>query len=394
MHELFDGNSHKELYGASSPIAFLAAFRPHRYSYNHQSQGVAFARTHTMSGKHLAAVSLQKGEPLTIQERETPTPGANEILIEVKAVAINPVDYYQRDYGMPPVSSYPACFGSDAAGVVVKVGSAVPSSAPQPGTRVFAFASAFYQDGRPEYGAFQQFALAQSECVVVLPEQLSFEQGASLPVAALTALTAYTTVGIPLDTRHSAKDKQAILVWGAAASVGTFAVQTAKILGFTVYATASSKHHAYIKDLGADKIYDYHDADVVKQIVDDIEKDGVKLQTAHVVVTGGLEPTLEVLKATKDNGVKAVVSHSPMLPEGHPTLDNTEIKFNFPPASPKERDAHFADVFQGWLAGKFEAGSVVPSPPVEVVGRGLKNLNEALDVVRGGVSLKKIVISL
>ncbi|KAG8628439.1 hypothetical protein KVT40_004312 [Elsinoe batatas] len=283
-----------------------------------------------MSGKHLAVVSLQKGEPLTIQERETPTPGANDMLIEVKAVAINPVDYYQRDYGMPPVPSYPACFGSDAAGIVVKVGPSVPSSAPQPGTRVFAFASAFYQDGRPEYGAFQQYALAQSECVVALPEQLSLEQGASLPVAALTALTAYTTVGVPLDTKHSAEDKQAILVWGAAASVGTFAVQTAKMLGFTVYATASSKHHSYIKDLGADKIYDYHDADVVKQIVDDIKK---------------------------------------------------------------ERDAHFSDVFQGWLAEKFEAGSVVPSPPVEVVGRGLGSLNEALDIVRGGVSLKKIVVS-
>ena len=371
---------------ASSTLVALAKppYLPKSHAYT----------TTTMPGKHLAALAPQKGETLSVQERDTPEPGPNEILIEVKAIAFNPVDFYQRDYGMPPVPQYPAVFGSDTAGIVAKLGSNVGSNAPQPGSRVLAFASAFYTDGKPDYGAFQQFALAQSEGVVAIKDSLSFEQGASMPLAVLTALTAYTTVGIPLTTKHKPEDKQAILVWGAASSVGTFAVQTAKSLGFTVYATASATNHAYIKSLGADHVFDYKEDDVVAKIIAAVKQDGVKLQTAHVVVNGGLEPTLEVLKATKNDSVPAVVSHSPMLPEGHSTLSNTEIKFNFPSTDQKVRDAHIADSFQGWLAKGLQAGTVVPSPPVEVVGKGLESVNKALDTVRAGVSCKKVVISL
>lgn len=58
-------------------------------------------------GKHLAALGPEKQQTLSVQERETPEPGPNELLLEVKAVASNPVDFYQRDYGMPPVPVYP-----------------------------------------------------------------------------------------------------------------------------------------------------------------------------------------------------------------------------------------------------------------------------------------------
>lgn len=345
-------------------------------------------------GKHLAALAPEKQQTLSVQERETPEPGPNEFLLEVKAVAFNPVDFYQRDYGMPPVPVYPAVFGSDVAGIVTKRGSNVKASSPAPGSRVLAFASSFYQSGDPNYGAFQSYVLADQGGVVALPDSMSFEQGATLPLAVLTALTAYTTVGIPLSTKHKPEDKQAIIIWGAASSVGTLAVQSAKSLGFVTYATASAKNHDYIKKLGADYLFDYNDSSVVASMIDQIKKDGVKMQTAHVVCTGGLDPTLEILKATKDDSVPAKVSHSPMLPENCPTLDNTEIKFNFPSMDKVARDAHISDSFQGWLAEGLKAGTVVPSPPVEVVGKGLESVNKALDAVRAGVSCKKVVVSL
>ena len=345
-----------------------------------------------MSGKHLAALLPQQGGPLFVQERTTPEPGPNDILIEVKAVALNPIDYYQRDFGMPPVPLYPAVLGCDVAGLVAKVGSNVKTTPPI-GSRVIAFASAFYQDGKPNYGAFQQYALAQSEVVIALPDSISLESSAVLPVAVLTALTAYTTVGIPIGTRYSPEDKQAILVWGAASSVGTLAVQTAKSMGFIVYATASTKNHAYIKQLGADAVFDYKDSDVVSQIISAMTNDGVNLHTAHCVVDGGLQPTLDVLKATKGD-TPAKVTHSPMLPEGHPTLENTEIKFNFPSLDKKERDDHFHDCFHGWLAEGFKAGTVVPSPPAQVEGQSLEAVDKALDTLKAGVSCKKIVVSI
>lgn len=346
--------------------------------------------TTKMAQQHQAAILPQKGGPLSLGPRDTPEPGPDEVLIEVKAVALNPVDYYQRDFGMPPVPIYPAVIGSDTAGIVAKVGSNV-KIAPPVGSRAIAFASSFYQDGSPNHGAFQKLTLAQSEGVIALPDAISFEEGATLPLASLTALTAWTTIGIPLDTRYSASDKQAVLIWGASSSVGSVAVQSARTLGFTVYATASPQHHAYIQKLGAHAVFDYKSSDVVSQIVSTAKKDGVHLTTAHAVVDGALQPILDVLKETKGDA-PAKVAHSPMLPEGHPTLENTTIIFNFPTMEKADRDKHVYKVFHEWLAGGLKSGSVVPSPKVQVEGGGLEGLNPALDKLKAGVSGTKIVV--
>ena len=293
---------------------------------------------------------------------------------------------------MPPVPIYPAVVGSDVAGIVAKVGSKVSgSTALKPGSRVLAFASAFYQHGSPDHGAFQKYTLAQSEGVIALPDALSFEKGAVFPLAVMTALTAWTTIGISLETKHTPQDKQAVLIWGGASSVGTFAIQSAKTLGFTIYATASAKHHAYLKTLGAHAVFDYKSSDVVAQIVAAVKKDGVQLHTAHCVVDGGLQPTLDVLRETKGNAA-AKVAHSPMLPPDHPTLDNTEIVFNFPSMDPTVRDKHMYQCFHGWLAEGLKSGSVVASPEVQVEGGGLEGLNAALDKLKAGVSGTKIVV--
>jgi NADPH:quinone reductase-like Zn-dependent oxidoreductase len=359
---------------------------------NHNYYITATHQTTTTMPSHHAAILPQKGGPLSVEERTTPEPGPGELLIEIKAVALNPVDYYQRDFGMPPVPVYPAVVGSDTAGIVTKVGSDVPSG-PAPGTRVIAFASSFYQAGSPDHGAFQKYALAQSEGVIPLPDDLSFEQGAVFPLAVMTALTAWTTIGISLDTKYSSSDKQAVLIWGGASSVGSFAIQSAKTLGFTVYATASAKHHDYLKKLGAHAVFDYKDSDVVSKIVEAVKKDGLKLTTAHCVVNDSLQPTLDVLKQTKGNEA-AKVAHSPVLPEGHPTLENTEITFNFPSMDKSVRDKHMQKCFHGWLQDGLKSGAVVPSPALQVEPRGLENLNPALDKLRAGVSGTKIVVPL
>lgn len=343
-----------------------------------------------MTGTHLAAILPQKGGPLSVGERSTPQPGPDEVLIEVKAVALNPVDYYQRDFGLPPVPIYPAVIGSDTSGIVAKVGSNV-STAPAPGSRAIALATSFYQNGCPDHGAFQKYALAQSEAVIALPDTLSFEEAAVFPLAVMTALTAWTTIGIPLDTKYTPQDKQAVLIWGGASSVGTFAVQSAKSLGFTIYTTASSKHHDYLKKLGAHAVFDYNAGDVVSQIIDAVKKDGVNLHTAHCVVKGGLQPTLDVLKETKGDAA-AKVAHSPVLPPDHLTLDNTEILFNFPSMDKAVRGKHMYQCFHGWLQDGLKSGSVVPSPDIQIEDGGLEGLNPALDKLRAGVSGTKIVV--
>ena len=343
-----------------------------------------------MTKNHRAAILPQKGGPLSVNKRATPEPGPNEVLIQVKAVALNPVDYWQRDFGMPPVPSYPAVVGSDVAGLVAKVGSNV-SNAPPSGSRAIAFASSFYQNGSPDHGAFQEYVLAQSEGVIALPDALSFEEGAIFPLAVLTAMSGWTTVGISLDTKYTPQDKQAVLIYGGASSVGTFAIQSAKSIGFTVYTTASPKHHDYLKKLGADAVFDYKADDVVSQIIDTAKHDGVTLQTANCVVEGSLQPTLDVLKATKGDAV-ARVAHTPALLPGAPTLEGAEIKFNLPPMDPVERNEHMYKAFHVWLQNGLKSGTVVPSPRVQVEAGGLEALNKALDTLKAGVSGTKIVV--
>ncbi|KAL2812664.1 chaperonin 10-like protein [Aspergillus cavernicola] len=340
---------------------------------------------------HLAAVIPQKGGPLVVQSRPTPDPGQNELLIEVKAIAVNPVDYYQRDMGMPPVPIYPAIVGSDIAGIVVKAGPNVPDSAPKPGTRVTAFASSFYKAGAPDYGSFQKFVLANSEGVVPLPDTISFDKGAVFPLAVMTALSGWTTIGISLDTKYTPEQKQAVLLWGGATSVGTFAIQSAKQLGFTIYTTASQKHHEYLKSLGADRTFDYKTDDVVSQIVTAAQQDGVSLKTAQCLSPGTLQPILDVLKETKGEGL-AKVAHAPPLLPGAPSLEGVEVTFVLPPMEESDRAQHTHRVFQGWLKEGIAEGTVVSSPHVQVQEGGLEGLNLALDTLKQGVSGTKIVV--
>ncbi|KAL8784044.1 MAG: hypothetical protein Q9195_009213 [Heterodermia aff. obscurata] len=346
-----------------------------------------------MPTTHLAAILPQKGAPLSLASRPTPTPSPHEILLEVKAIALNPVDQSQRDTAFPPLPRYPAVLGSDIAGLVTAVGSAVPDNAPAVGSRAVAFASAFYHDGSADHGAFQQFVLAPWEAVVLLPDAVGLEEGAVCPLAAMTALTGWMVVGMSLETRFTSRDKRGVLIWGAASSVGTFAVQAAKGMGLVVYATASARHHEYLKGLGAHAVFDYHDEDVVARIIDRVREDGVALRVANCVVQGSLQPTLDVLGVTKGDEV-AKVAHTPVLLPGAPTRDGVEVTFNMPPMDLAERKEHMYKCFHGWLKNGLESGTVVPSPRIQVEAGGLEGLNKALDKLKDGVSGTKIVVQI
>ncbi|KAL3471852.1 chaperonin 10-like protein [Aspergillus californicus] len=341
---------------------------------------------------HLAAVLTEKGSRLVVQSRQTPEPGPNELLIQVKAIAVNPVDCAQRDLGFPPISSYPTIIGIDVAGVVVKAGPDVPASAPKPGTRVAAAGTTFYRSGALDYGAFQELVLAGSEVVVPLPDGISFEEGAVFPLATLTALSAWYTLGIGLDTRYTPEQRQVILIWGGASSVGSIAIQSAKHLGFTVYTTASQKHHAYLQSLGADRAFDYKDSDVVEQIVAAVRQDGFTLKIAQCVAPGTLQSVFDVLKETRGDE-PAKVAHAPPLFPDAPKCEGVDVQFVLPPMEETARTEYMYQVFQGWLKEGLAAGTVVPSPRVQVEGeRGLEGLNAALDVLSKGVSGVKIVV--
>ncbi|KAJ5895137.1 hypothetical protein N7495_006828 [Penicillium taxi] len=343
-----------------------------------------------MTRQHEAAILAASGAPLTIIQRETPEPGPDEYLIEVKAVAVNPVDYAQRDLGMPPISSYPACIGSDVAGIVAKIGAEVPAGSPKVGDRVLALATSFYS-ANPDHGAFQKFTIASSQCVVLLPSSIPFEAGAILPLATLTALSGWTSIGIPLNTKYTPGEKQAVLIWGGASNVGTVTIQSAKSMGFIVYTTASEKNHAYLSTLGADRSFDYKSEDVVAQIVAAAKTDGVNLTIAYCCAVQTLGLILDVLKETKGDST-AKVAHAPPLLPGSPTLDGVDVTFVLPPMEPAGRLQHMYNCFRVWLQQGLNTGSITPSPNSEIVGEGFSSVSDAIDLIKAGVSRKKLVV--
>lgn len=347
----------------------------------------------TSSSQHTVAILPDKEtHSFVLEQHPTPTPGPDDILVEVRALAMNPIDVKQRDTGWP-VLNYPGVIGGDIGGVVVATGSNVPSSFPQPGTRIAAWAPSYYEKGKIEYGAFQQYACVWKEKVTAIPDHMSFAEASMVPVALYTAWHAFYTLGMPLG--KSVQGKEALLIWGGGSSVGMATIQVARSLGFTSYVTASPKHNDYLKSLGASKLFDYKDPDVVQQIVKVARDDGFSL-TKAIDAAGGTRDCLDVLKEFKgaESPVLASAPSSIFSPTS-PTEPGVKIRFVKCPDDAVERRAHMEWIGQVWLKEKLASGEYVPSGKMELFPeRGLEALDRAVDKLKAGVSGTKIVLEL
>jgi NADPH:quinone reductase-like Zn-dependent oxidoreductase len=184
-------------------------------------------------------------EVLQLADVERPSPIPTEVLVEAHAAGVNPVDWKTREgrgasraCGPPPFT-----LGWDVAGVVAEVGRGVTLF--RPGDRVF---------GMPWFprraGAYAEFVTAPSRQFARMPDGLSFEDAAALPLAALTAWQAL------VDTAQL-RDGQTVLINGASGGVGHLAVQIAKARGAHVIGTARAVNHEFLRELGADECVDY-----------------------------------------------------------------------------------------------------------------------------------------
>ncbi|KAG9230411.1 chaperonin 10-like protein [Amylocarpus encephaloides] len=345
--------------------------------------------TKNMSSKHhLAAVLHAKGERLNVENIPTPTPGPDDILVEVKSIALNPIDYVMRDFGFA-VSSYPTVPGSDVAGTVISVGSNVPGSTPKPGSRVFGFAPGFFKNSKVEYGGFQTRVVLPATNVTPMSSGMSFNEATLLPMSVLTAWSGFYSIGIGRNTKLSSSDKQGFLVWGGAASIGTSAIQIANMMGFAVYAMASEQHHSYLKSLGAMKCFDYKAPDALELVVKSARADGLALNSGFDAI-GQVHNCAEILKQTANGAPKLATAKriDPLAPKA----DGIEVNFIKAPEDPKEQTEHFSFVFNHWLKEKLEKKEFTPSPKIHVVDGGLQSINSALDELKKGVSGVKLVL--
>lgn len=171
---------------------------------------------------------------------QIPNPGANQVLVRIKAASLNPVDYRLAS-GRLQNLSLPWIPGADFAGIVESVGNGV--SGFRKGDAVFG--------NSPDGGAYSEYIAVNADSIVAMPSCLDFIQAASVPLAGQAAWQGLFEYG-------KLQAGQKVLIHGAAGGVGTFAVQLAHWKGAQVFATASTCDINYLDKLGAQGIINYH----------------------------------------------------------------------------------------------------------------------------------------
>jgi NADPH:quinone reductase-like Zn-dependent oxidoreductase len=193
---------------------------------------------------------------LRLEEVEKPTPRANEVLVKICAASVNAYDWRYMRADPFLVRLVGGLFrprnprlGADIAGRVEAVGSEVSQF--RPGDEIYGDLAA---SGN---GAFAEYIAVPEQALALKPANLSYEQAAAVPMAAVTALQALRDGG-KLRTGHK------VLINGASGGVGTFAVQIAKAFGAEVTAVCSTRNVELVRSLGADHIIDYKREDITR----------------------------------------------------------------------------------------------------------------------------------
>lgn len=204
-----------------------------------------------------ALVFKRYGKPdqIAFADLPRPSPKPDEILVQVHAAGLNPIDNVIPKGTFKPILrfSLPAVLGSDLAGVVVEVGSRVTRF--KPGDEVFA---SIFDLGE---GALAEFARVPETAAALKPVTLNLVEAASIPMVGLTSWQA-------LKERARLRPGQKVFIPAGAGGIGTFAIQLAKYLGAKVGTTTSSGNADLVRSLGADEVVDYN-----KQQFEDVLRD-------------------------------------------------------------------------------------------------------------------------
>jgi len=195
----------------------------------------------------------KKKGALRFGEMPEPEVRDRDVLVEVRAVSLNPLDAKIRDGEFKLILPYrlPLILGNDVAGLVVRVGSRVRSF--KPGDEVYA------RPAKDRIGTFAEFIAMDEADVALKPRNLGMGEAASIPLVGLTAWQ------VLVDRAHLAAGQKALIHAGSG-GVGAFAIQLAKHLGATVATTTSTANVDLVKSLGADVVIDYKKEDFAKTL--------------------------------------------------------------------------------------------------------------------------------
>ncbi|CAL1717237.1 unnamed protein product [Somion occarium] len=328
----------------------------------------------SISAQQKALVLPEPHAPFALRTVDVYKPEAGEVLVRIEAIALNPVDWKIQAFDFL-IDEYPAVIGTDIAGTVVHLGEGV--------TNVAVGDNIVWQGlFTNRLASFQQYAIAKVDRLAKIPPSISFEQAATIPVGAAAAF-----VGLYGPKQESAG--RPIVIFGGSSSVGQYAIQFAKLSGFSpIITTASPRNYDLVKSLGATHTInrtlspDDIVAEVkkitsgpVETVYDAISEEDTQNTAYDILSPGGtvvitLKQTIVQENIRKD---KSIIH----------TFGNVHLEHN------RALGVGFFSHLTEYLA----FGDVKPNP-FELIPGGLEAIPKGLERLKNGeVSAKKLVVS-
>ncbi|EGY16814.1 uncharacterized protein VDAG_07978 [Verticillium dahliae VdLs.17] len=312
-----------------------------------------------MTANQAAWITGSKTYPLELGPAPYPKPGPGEIVIRAQAIALNPVEWRVQARDMFK-NSYPFIIGADAAGYVEQVGENVTHV--QVGQHVMGYCMGLGVD-KPAFGAYQKFLFVFASLVAPIPDDVSFEQAAPVPV------------------------NKGILVWGGSSSVGATAIQLAVASGLEVVNTASAHNHDLVKSLGAHLVFDHKSPSIVEDLVAEFSRREIVAVFDSISEPETMGPISAVVERTGPLKVGVVVP--PTIPLSKNFLVSMSPAFELL----NERGKGVLDAVWGtWVPEAMASGSLQFKPEPVVVGQGLGSTQDGLDRLKRGVLAQKLVV--
>lgn len=317
------------------------------------------------------------------------------LLAKIEAIALNPTDWKHISGGNSAMGGISGC---DFAGTVVAVGEGVARTDLKPGDRIAGVTHGSNQS-QPEDGAFAEYAVAKADLVIKIPDSLSFERAATLPLGAGTVGQGLFQKALKLNlpTEPSTKG-ETVLIYGGSSATGSLGIQFAKLAGYHVITTCSPHNTDFVKSLGADAVYDYRDPDVGKKINRDTNN-SLKLIWDTISVKESAAICAEAL-SSDPTGTR----YGTILPVKLPGREGVETTFTFlytvfgeaftkakreNPAMPE--DFEFGKKWFAIVADLLKEGKI-KTHPEQVGEKGLEGALQGMqDMKEGKVSAVKLV---
>ncbi|KAK1722648.1 chaperonin 10-like protein [Colletotrichum acutatum] len=341
-----------------------------------------------MSRNKAAWLTRAKNYPFKVDDAPFPTAGPGEVVIKNITTALeNPAEWKIQDMGII-VQKYPTVLGADAAGLIEEVGDGVTHL--KRGQRVIGYCTGLGKQNH-EFGTFQLYSKADANLVSPIPGDMSFESASVLPLAIATAavgLYKKQHLGLPLPSHNPRQTGKTVLIWGGASSVGGTAVQLAVASGLRVVTTASQRNFDKVLELGAEVVLDYHSDTLVHDALKALS--GADLVGVYDAISGpeSLEPISSILDQIRRCKVTVV------LPTEDDYGKNMDISMMTAYQITQDAEEVQNPVWRNFVPGALKNGQLKPKPDPEVAGKGLESIQAGLDVLKQGVSAKKLVIQL